>query len=515
MSKTGRALIRSAVGQSTAMAVTLITGMILLPVILHHLGDRLYGAWVLVSMLLGYYGLLDFGLSYAVSRFVSQALGRDDKDEADGIVTTSFYLYSLAGTISFIITIAVAVLSRHFVDNPEEVVLFRNVFLVTGFSLGISLPARCYLGILNAHLRYDISSIVDICSALLRTILFVGILSYGGKLFALALAAAAINLVNGGATIILAQWVHGRTKLNLSSVTHKRVVKLLKYGFYAFIAQISDLLRLNAYPFIISSFLGLQAVTPYGIAENLKNIIVRFTASILSTLAPVFSRHESRKDQDALRWTYFFTYKVSCYVGVFSVGMMAILGANFVLRWVGDNYAIVIPILYVLIGGCFWGIIQIPTVTFLYGTSGNKFYAISNTIEGLTNIILSIILVRPYGLMGMAWSMVIATALTKTLIQPVWICRALKISLLRYHFWHTLPNVSKPIIFICVVFVATRPFLTPNYFCLAVVGVGAFLFYLPYIMLIGFNAQERYLFSAAIMGSKAIQQGPKSEQEQA
>lgn len=512
MSKTAKALVRAAVSRTIAMGVTLVVGMVLVPMTVHHLGDRLYGAWVFVGIVLGYYGLLDLGLSSSISRFVSRALGQSNKNEADGIITTGLYLFSTAGSIIIAITVIVVLLCNRFVHDPEEAMLFRIVFLVMGVSLGLNFPSNCYRGVLEAHLRYDASSIIDICGVLIRAALFVWVLLHGGKLLALALVAAAVDLSRGAAIIILAQRIHGRTRLSTSLVTRARMRTLLEYGFFTFLAQVSDLLRQNVYPFIISGFLGLAAVTPYSIAEQVRGFFTRLAASILSTLSPVFSRQEGKKNEETIRWSYFFTYKISCYVGVFLVGIAAILGGDFVLRWVGEKYVTVIPILYILLVGCFFSIIQIPAMSFLYGTSRNRFYAITNAVEGITNITLSIILIRMYGLVGMAFGALIASVLNKALLLPWWVCRALNVSLLKYYLYHTLPNVVKPALFMGVAFVTARYFLAADYVRLAMVGLTVSLLFVPYIFFIGFNPQQRALLLRTVRRTKSVAQPPVQEE---
>jgi len=41
--------------------------------IIHSIGDRWYGLWVIVGTLMGYYGLLDFGLASASQRFITKS----------------------------------------------------------------------------------------------------------------------------------------------------------------------------------------------------------------------------------------------------------------------------------------------------------------------------------------------------------------------------------------------------------------------------------------------------------
>ena len=162
--------------------------------------------------------------------------------------------------------------------------------------------------------------------------------------------------------------------------------------------------------------------------------------------------------------------------------------------------------MYVLLLGCFFGIIQIPTMNFLYGTSRNRFFAFSNALEGVINIILSIILIGRYGLVGMAWGMTLAAVLVKLIIQPLWVCRVFKLSLLGYHLYHTLPNVIRPVIYIGCFYMAAHYLSTPSYLRLLLMAVGAFLLLVPYLFFIGFSKEERALLTKTIFKSRAAPQ---------
>ena len=162
MSKIGRALIRAAAARLTARVIASIIGIVLIPFVLGKLGSRLYGAWVLVGTLTGYYGLLDLGLSSAVSRFVSREIGRGNKAEANRYIAASFYLFCTSGVIVFLLVALAAAFCGRFVKDPNEVVMFRYLLLITGFTLGVRFPARCFRGTLAAHLRFDLASTVSI-----------------------------------------------------------------------------------------------------------------------------------------------------------------------------------------------------------------------------------------------------------------------------------------------------------------------------------------------------------------
>src|SRR5512146_2179686 len=88
--------------------VTTAVSLLMMPFIVHTLGDRMYGLWALVATLLGYYGLLDFGLTPAVCQHIAVALGRDDREACNGVVAASLRFFLVVGVVVLLLSGAVA-----------------------------------------------------------------------------------------------------------------------------------------------------------------------------------------------------------------------------------------------------------------------------------------------------------------------------------------------------------------------------------------------------------------------
>src|SRR5659263_266912 len=76
-----------------------IVSLLITPFVVHSLGDRMYGFWTLIGTFIGYYGLLDFGLSTAVSRYVAGAIGAQDEKECNRVITSALFIYIWVGII--------------------------------------------------------------------------------------------------------------------------------------------------------------------------------------------------------------------------------------------------------------------------------------------------------------------------------------------------------------------------------------------------------------------------------
>ena len=78
LSAMGRKLLPGSALRLASLFTAAISSLLLMPFVVHHLGDRLYGFWTLAATFVGYYGLLDLGLSSAVSQYLSLAIGQSD-----------------------------------------------------------------------------------------------------------------------------------------------------------------------------------------------------------------------------------------------------------------------------------------------------------------------------------------------------------------------------------------------------------------------------------------------------
>lgn len=498
MSTTGRALIRGGAVRVIAQITVMLVGLILLPFILESLGDRLYGAWIIIGTVIGYYGLLDLGLSSAVGRFVSRALGRSDDQEANGYIVASFYVFCAGGGAALIITGLVIYGCGWFISDPAELALFRRAFLFAGCAIGFALPSRCFDGVLTANLRYDLQGYLEIVATVLRSALIVAILLSGGGIVEMALAGAVVALLRGVLSACLAWRIQPTIHLGLSHLSRDKIRELFGYAVYTFIAQISDLLRFNAIPFVITAMIGLAEVTPFAIADRLRRAVSMTCAAVLSNLMPVFSRQDGRGDFDAIRRTYLFAYKIACYIGLFLTGMVFLFGSCFIERWIGAGRQDIVLLLQISMIGLLFGVIQIPTVNLLFGTSRNRFYAITNAIQGLLTIAACAAVIRSWELPGVMLSIGLINLVIKLFVLAGEACRFFALPLWRYHLRQTLPNLLRPALFLALAYVIVSRWLTPDYLRLALIGSGLSALYGVYIMSIGFTKTERSLLLSAI-----------------
>src|SRR5262245_7293697 len=107
----GAQLVRGSLVKVGNLFLGIAISFFMMPFLIGHLGERMYGLWTLVGSILGYYGVMDLGLSSAVSRFISRAIGRRDPEDIKRTICTGFYLFLGLGLLCVLATLVAAFLA--------------------------------------------------------------------------------------------------------------------------------------------------------------------------------------------------------------------------------------------------------------------------------------------------------------------------------------------------------------------------------------------------------------------
>jgi O-antigen/teichoic acid export membrane protein len=416
------------------MATTVVVGFLLMPWLVHHLGDRIYGYWALVGAILGYYGVLDFGIVTAVEWHVAKAIGEKDPTAANRAISTAFYTFAGLGGVILLITIVLAGIAHIFVTSPSDAALFQKVVLITGIGFATGFPGRAFLGALSAHLRWDLISAIGLANLLLRTGLIVFVISAGGGLVSLAAVSVLGDLLAFISYLVALRRIQDQFKLSFALASLPTLKGILPYSTFTFIIKINDQLRLYIDPVVVSAFVNVGAVTHYAIGQRLSLTFRDFMISLLGILAPWFSRLFGSKDYAAMRKVLAFGTKISVSTATIITSILLLYGKPFIVIWMGTNYLDAYWVLFFLATAAFCEVSQFPSMSYLYGVSRHRFLAYITLGEAALNVVLSLYLVRIIGIAGVALGTTIPCFAVRLFIQPVYVCRHAGLSLKRYYF---------------------------------------------------------------------------------
>jgi O-antigen/teichoic acid export membrane protein len=402
-----------------SLGINVLVGIFLSPFILHRLGDTAFGLWVLIFSITGYYGLFDLGIRSSVVRYVSKFAAVGDTEALARLVNTSLFTYSCIGLLSFLITLAgVSRVNSLFRIPPDLHSTARWLLLTVGTAVSLAFPLGLAGGILEGLQRFYILNWTNVAVPLFRALLIVFALNRGHGLLTIAIITVSLPLIASVLRSVIALRllsIHfGRRYIDRAAFR-----EVGTYGGVTFIAIVANQLRFQTDEIVIGTMLSSAAVTYFNIGARIVDYAVQLVMNLAQIFVPMSSESEAVGDLDHLRKIFIAGNRVCAFIMFPICATLIILGKSVIEVWVGRKYvALSYPVLLVLLIPSTLFFAQAASGRILLGIGRHRTWAIVTLVEGVSNVILSILLVRPYGIIGDAFGTAIPLTCSAVFFLP-------------------------------------------------------------------------------------------------
>jgi O-antigen/teichoic acid export membrane protein len=414
------------------LALNIAVGFFLSPFILRHLGEDAFGLWVLVFSLTGYYGIFDFGIRSSLIRFVSKFQATGDKEQLSRLINTSLFTYTCLGAILMVPT----VLGSFYVDRlfhipPAFLHDARLLFFMVGASLALGFPLGISGGILEGLQQFYLLNWTNVVSLLIRAALIVFTLRHGYGLLTVALITVSLPLLTSAIRGVIAQRILAIT-YGWNYVDRESLRQVVNYGSVTFMIIIAQRLRFKTDAVIIGSFLSAAAITRFSIGARLVDYAGEVVSSLAQIFTPMSSQFHATGDYDRLRRIFIAGNRACAFVMFPLCVSLVVMGKSVIEAWMGPRYISSYVVLLILLIPSTLYNAQTTSNRILFGTSQHRPLAIIVLIEGAANVILSVALVRPLGIVGDAIGTAIPLLCTGIFFLPRHMCRHLQVPIPKF-----------------------------------------------------------------------------------
>ena len=412
-----------------SLLVHLAVGFFLSPFILHKLGDDAFGLWVLILSLTGYYGLLDFGIRSSIVRYVARFNATRDEDQLARFFNTTMATYTIVAVLVLLITgVGCFYLDVLFRIPPQFLRTARLLFLIMGAEFALSFPLSVFPGVLQGLQKFSWQNLTQIAYTLARGLAIVIGLERGGGLLTLAAIVVATDVLGHGVFV----WMMYRIRplpLSLRFVDRKTFRQMLAYSSAAFLILVAEKLRFQSDAVVIGIFLSPAAITYFSIGLKLAEYPTNILQSLAEIFTPISSHLDATGDLGRLR-KLFLDGNRACAMTIFPLSaILIVLGKSIIEVWVGAKYLSSYSILLLLIIPKTLYLAQATSTKVLLGMGRHQTLAWVLLGEGGANLILSVVLLRHWGIVGVALGTAIPLACTSLFFLPRHLCRLLEIPL--------------------------------------------------------------------------------------
>jgi len=411
-----------------SLGVSILVGIFLSPYILHRLGDTAYGIWVLIFSITGYYGLFDLGIRSSVIRYVSTYTATDDVGGLTKLINTSLATYTAIGAVAMAVTLVCSVYVDHLFRIPQEFSsTARVLFLMVGAAVSIGFPTGVFGGILEGLQRFYFVNLTNLVSTLLRAVLIVIALMHDYGLITVAFITVILPIIGSLVRAIIVFRIL-RVRLGWRYVDRSSFREIANYSAISFILMIAYKLRFKTDEIVIGTFLSVTAITYFSIGDRLLDYASEVVSSLAQIFVPMSGQSDARGDMDHLRKILVAGNRICAVIMFPMTAILVVLGKSVIEAWVGPRYvAASYPVLLTLVFPITTSLAQAASPRILYGMARHQSLAWVTLMESIANLILSIVLIGPFGIVGDAAGTAIPLLCTNLYFMPRHLCRLLGI----------------------------------------------------------------------------------------
>lgn len=446
-----RRLLRNITSQWALLGSQLVISVLLTPFLVSRLGDEGYGIVALVSGLVGYSGVLYFGLGAAIVKFVAEYHARDDERSLDETVSTIFGVYLGFGLLCLALALVlVGPLPELFHVPAAQANDARLMLLMMGFGLLVQFPGSVYGGVVMGLQRFDVMNRYNFALLLARTAATViGVLIRPSVVVVGAITMCSF-MAEQAMAYYFARKLLPELTVSLRLFRRARLSTLFTFSSQSFLFTLSEKLINYTDEFVISQAIGPAAVTYYVIPLRLVDYARDGIDRATLVLLPSVSDAAARKEMGALQTLWRAGSKVAmCFV--MPVALVFFTWGHHVLSlWLSPHHADRGRGPLTWLAAAFIAQVAGRALArpIFEGLGELTIPARLTIVEGALNLVMSVILVRTWGITGVAFATFVPAAINSALVLPYYVCRRIEVPFLEH-----LANV----------FVRTLPPLVPAY----------------------------------------------------
>jgi O-antigen/teichoic acid export membrane protein len=404
---------------------SLISGLILSPFLIRHLGDERYGIWALAFSFIDYFALVDLGLRSAVIKYSAHYRATGELDRLEEIVATglAYYLGASVCVVGAALLVA-RNLTVIFHVLPRDVAAFQFLTVTVGIGFALGIVFNLFSGVLEAYQRFDILNRISILTNGVRVVGCFAVLALGWRLRALGLCVLAGQLLGYGLLWgAVRRLLPGRT-FSLAKSRRSAMRLMLGYGLHTFAANISLIVLNQDAPVLIGHFLTASLVGyfnfPLRLLDYSADMVYRL-GLISASKAAELTAH-GKKESIARMAVLVNRYGLLLFLPM--VAYLTIFGRQLIEVWISPTFAAnCAPLVPVLGAGLIICVAGYNSESILYGLAKHGALARSVVVEAILSVTALWYVIPRYGIYGAAWVFSVLMIASRGLYVPYWVSR--------------------------------------------------------------------------------------------
>ena len=426
-------LIKNIFSNWAMMFVSIAIAFFMSPFLVHNLGKEQYGIWALVLSIVSYSGFLDAGMRQSLARYIPKYYAVKDYPKLNQVLSTTDAIYWVTGSLVMLATLVVAFF---FIGVFNVTAEYMPVMRITLILVGVNEAMRFVFitrSALGPFHRYDIGNAIDILGTVANALVVVIFIGRGYSIITLAVIMVSTFFLKFFIRSIYQKRLVPEIEYKLAHVNKQTFKELFEYGAVSFFIVVAWMVIFNSDNVIIGMFLNTTDVTYYSIAGMMINYLRTLINAIGTPLIPTISHLEASNNYEEIAGLYtklskYLNYLAAC----IAIGIL-FYGGHFINLWMGEGFKSTVNVLHILIIPAAIYLPQVVANSVLLGISRHRTLLKVLAFEAIIKIVLSVILIKPLGIYGVAIGTALPQFVIYTFIYPRIFTRIIGLELKKYY----------------------------------------------------------------------------------
>ena len=433
-----------------AQGIAVLVNLIYTPLMIRILGQGEYGLYQLVQSVANYMNLMNFGFSGAYISFFAREKARGSEEgiaKLNGMFLRIFVLISLfCIAIGLFLVAHIQILGNRL--TAADFVVARYLMVVLTLNIAFSFLNTIFTVFIAANERFVFKQSVNILINVLIPLLNLPLLLLGFGSRGVVTITLALTLLR---LLLNMNYCRSRLKMRFAfgEFDKKLLSVLVGFTFFIFLSDIVDQLNTNVDKFLLGRMISKEAVAVYSVGFELSTYYTFCSWVIPEMFIPEANRvaieeHDNRKLMEL------FT-RIGRYNNMILLLVLTgfiLVGKPFIKLWVGVGYESSYFVALVLILAFYIPSVQTLGVNIQNAKNMHRPRSVIYFAIACMNIVLSIFLIRRWGVVGTSLGTFIAMAVGAGVAMNLYY--HYRIGLNVCYFWKRLLHWTLPAGALCL-----------------------------------------------------------------
>lgn len=399
--------------------VSAAVGLLMIPYLIRLLGTETYGIWTLVTVVVGYYSLLDLGVATAAGRLIAAQRHSGDTKAIERYLSTTVSFYLISSAFCLILSSSSLLWPTLLFNIPgESLETTRTSMFIAGIGISVYLIFLPFTSLLWAYERFDISAPLEAVTQICRFACVIVFVNPQNALVSLALITLGGHMFQGVSSFLFCRTLLPRFKVDLSAVTPRGIADLVTFSLTFFAVSASRSMLFLISMTIVGRFTTPSEVAHFSVARQLIRYSIDFVTAIVQPAATRAVVYHSGGLQEKQRQLFSFGAFFAASCSFLMMGGFVQFGSAFLQLWQGGRLNETSELLTILALGEVMPISQLVTMSILLGTGQQFRLVVINILEAIGVLLSAILVIDTYGLVGVC----IAISINATLFRGLLVC---------------------------------------------------------------------------------------------